>query len=573
MTMKKKRRTALYLFSASVIRMVFGVLLGGWLPVGETFDDWLMVDYSMLLSHFQSPNHLSLVKYMSFPLILSVCRITGIPYPVFTSLFWVAAALLFYQAAYALSGRRVLSFFGCLYLMFLPMAFDAMAGTRIYRNGVIAPLSALVLSLTVLSVIYLIREHENRGEEKRYRRAGRTATILLSILFPYVYYLKEDSLWLLACVFFSLLLNLLFLLKRVIKKSMRFPSFLKKAPFLLLPLASIILLTMGYKAVNQHFFGVSETNMRTGGEGAHFAAILYSLDSPERTADRTVPEDVLDQAFRESAILAGHPELLKALKNTFFCEAGDYYGDYICWGLIEALVQTGLYTSPKDVSDFLNQVNSELECALLEGRLQKSDRIRLLSSAGGRTPEEIWALSDDVLAAFRGAIHLYGYSPEYSHAAETGLEEKVQLASLYTGLDLSSEELPSYTHFAFRVSRKIMVFYRILNPVILAFAFSGLLLSPLLARRRHKEEKDPKTGTRRIRRLSFGTLVFLGISFLYAFSISWFSSFLYREGIIQTIVNFYQIALPVLLAFTALFGTKIFFAHPESRSKAASPRP
>jgi len=558
MTMKNNRRTAIFLSSVSVIRMAFGVILGGWLPVGETFDDWLMVDYSMLLNHFQSPNHLSLVKYMSFPLILSVCRVTGIPYPVFTSLFWVAAALLFYQTACTLSGRRGIAFFACLYLMFLPEAFDAMAGTRIYRNGVIAPLSASFLCLAVLFITYLIREHESRGEEKSCRRAERTALVLLSLLFPYVYYLKEDGLWLLACMCFALLLGFIYLMKRVIKKSMRLLTFFKKALFLLLPLVAFILATAGYKAVNQHFFGVSETNMRTGGEGAHFAALLYSLDSPERTAERTVPEDVLDQAFRESSVLAGHPELLEALKSTSFCEEGDYYGDYICWGLIEALVQTGLYTSPKDVNDLLYQVNSELECALKEGRLRESGRLRLLSSAGGRTPEEIRELADDILAAFRGAVHLYGYSPEYSRTAEAGLEEKVRFASLYTGLDLSSAELPPCTHIAFRISRKLMALYRILNPVILALALSGLLLSPLLARKRRREEKDPKAEKRRILRLSFGMLVFLGISFLYAFSISWFSSFLYREGIIQTIVNFYQIALPVLLSFTALFGTAIF---------------
>ena len=48
--------------------------------------------------------------------------------------------------------------------------------------------------------------------------------------------------------------------------------------------------------------------------------------------------------------------------------------------------------------------------------------------------------------------------------------------------------------------------------------------------------------------------MFVGIAVCYAFSISWFSSFVFTEVVNMTVLNFYNIALPGLLFFAYTFA-------------------
>lgn len=179
----------------------------------DTYDDALFIAYTDLQTHFLSPNYLSLVKTMSFPLFLNFVKATGLQFSIITSLLWIIDAFYFKRLIKMISKNKWIEYFSFVYVLFFPTAFELWQGTRVYRNTIIAP-------FVMFMFIYMI-EFTYKNLNRHISVLDCLISIIMSIVFTFTYYIKEDGLWLLACLLFFILVNIvisIFNVKKVKQK-------------------------------------------------------------------------------------------------------------------------------------------------------------------------------------------------------------------------------------------------------------------------------------------------------------------------------------------------------------------
>ena len=178
------KRPELYIaLLAAFVRIVLSQKLAIWYYSNQLFDDQLLIKYSGLFEHFQVPDIWSLVKTISYPIILYVINASGLSYSVFLASIWIVAALLAVRVFKMLTNDRFVLTFIYVYILFTPSAFDNWVGTRLYRNVVIAPLVLITFLLMIFILLKLIKKSELSAKEIVFPSIG------LGIIFSFTYYI------------------------------------------------------------------------------------------------------------------------------------------------------------------------------------------------------------------------------------------------------------------------------------------------------------------------------------------------------------------------------------------------
>ena len=561
---------------AVILRILFGMALGIWFPATEQCDDVLMLEYASIRTHFTQPNLFSMVKYMAYPLFLDVVRISHLPYAFFTGLLWSFAALSARQVFKAFDPFRLLPsekagkfleygiFF---YTLFLPIAFEQEGGLRMYRNGIIAPLTILFLAFLLLNLVRLFRGREGK-------KVMILLPLALGIIFTYTYYIKEDGIWFLAVLLFFDVLLLVNLLVSLIRRGRTSSSLLLNGALVIaVPLLVFALSTGVYVKINQHFFGVSETNTRTSGELGEFVQSVYAVDSPDQTDAIWSPLSAVDQVFSASETLQSRPDLYEHLLQNPWSngdlKTNPLKGDYLSWAIRYAADCSWNHVwNEAEISAFFHQVNAEIDAAFESGKLKKTSRIRLLPSGGSKSPEDVRKLVPLTFEAVKTALFLTGYDAGVQYRTE----EEIYLPRLYdAALFARTPSLADHSRlfnvraFAASVSRVIFWIYRIVNGILALLTLAGLILS-VIRLIRSVRKKELRIGNPELLTILFLALFFLGLGVVYAFSICWFSSFLFAEGLIRVILIFYTVSLPAILVFAFGFGiSSLILSRPSSK--------
>ncbi len=523
------------------IRVILALRLGIEFHASQLWDDNLMMQYAGLNSHFLRPEYFSLVKNMSFPLFIRLTSFTKIPLPVTLALVWsVAAIITFYTVNRFLPRFKAVSYFSFVYVLFMPQAFEMWSGVRLYRNMIIAPFSLI----TLLLIINMTRD------AYKMHKASYLVAVMLGIIFTFTYYIKEDGLWLICCLILGMLIafiNIYFSKEK----------YIKKAVLVILPLCIFMAGSLGYKAVNYKFFHVFEINTRTGGEPGRFLNILYSMDSDHRSMYCWTPYDTIEKAFEYSETLSNHPELLDSIMHTDWRD-GDIVknpipGDHLGWILRDSLYLTGLFTSEKDIDEFFENVNDELEAAIKDGDIKKEkDAIQIVGSAGGYTVEEIKFLTELEKEGLLGAVLLKGYVPGLGGVTDEEIVENYELVDAtkeYTNVnyldDYSSMRAGSIQ--AAGIVKVIFGIYKVINACLFVITILSFVYG--IARLIASKNKNGRFF------YLAGSIVFFGIALVYDFAISWFSAFIFvNDGISNLTLNFYNISLPALLFISYIFA-------------------
>lgn len=538
----------------SVIRVLFSVRVGVWFPAAQRWDDSLMIEYAALKMHFLHPVYYYLVKTMSFPLLLNAFSYTRLPYTVLLGLIWVMAAFFVYFLLKKLfDGKLWIPFVGFLYVLFMPQAFDIWSGTRLYRTAVIAPFVIVSICLMIHMIL-----------DARKIFIKRVITMVaLGFCFAFTFYIKEDGIWLLACLIFATFIAIVYgvtnpeykgKIKKIVLKGLSF----------LVPLAVFLFVTVAYKAVNYKYFGVFEVNTRTDSEFGEFIEKVYSVESDERSLYVWAPTDAIKKVFDASQTLSSHPELLEAIMTTPWYDNdivnNPIQGDHFAWIFRDCLVSNGMYQSEAEVRNFMRTVNRELDESFKNGKLKKqSDVINIIGATGGYTWEEVRSLSDDVASAFMGAVFLKGYLPGLGEVSENEILDNypiIDTAIKYTHLkyleDYSKQSEISASLEGVLIG--IFYVYKVINGILLLLTV-GLVLFELI--KFCVSIKSLESFVQKRYNILLGamaSLIFLGIGLLYSFFIGWFSAFLFKDGINMTILNFYNVALPSLCMFAYIFA-------------------
>ena len=557
-----KKSQIVFLSIVTLFRIFLSQWIGNWYPSSQTFDDYILVTYANITEHFRTPNINSLIKDMGYPLFLDFVHLTGLSYNIVLSIIWVVAAILMVRLFSRFDLQPIFLIFIYLFVLFTPCAFDYYVGTRLYRNSIIAPFLFIVFALMLILIVDILK-NKNISAKKILLNI-----ITLSFFFTFTYYIKEDGFWMLPCLTLMFAICIGISIYHYFKnKDNRNPMrLLRLIIILFLPLILFYAGTNFYKGVNYHFLGVYEINTRTEGELGKFVSSIYKIKSDHRDKNIWAPYDAIEKAFDASETLQKYPELEESILNTVWFDGGKSMiaGDFLTWVLRTSLDSTGLWKSDAQINELFAQVNEEISQAFVDGTLEKDDRISLTSSGGSRTFSEILELQDEITQTYRTSILMEGYVAQKGQTEYNRLES-CSTASYITNMNF----LPIENGYAVGFQEKkamvgnsiasgIIKLYSILNPMLCLIAIVGFFLTLIsLLARKNQASKE----TKRLFVFALSTVfVFAGMSLVYAFGISWFSEFIWREtDIINTnVLKLYTIGIVPMLCMVELFGLYLF---------------
>lgn len=553
----KKNYIYIIMIILVICRIALGYGIGGWYGISETYDDVAMME-GLSLRRLIAPTNLALIKDLSFSIFLGLSAITNLPYTVVLSGFWALTAFVVWLLVGKITSNKWVRLFCFSYVLFLPIAFTSWGGLRIYRNAIIAPCIILTFCLALILLVDLVRREKTKKTI--------WVAILTGISFAFTYFLKEDGLWLKACMLLILFISLAIIGYGLFKKKRRRKLEVKKAfswaLICLIPFVVLFVWDNVYRGVNYAFFGVYEINTRTEGELGKFVENIYKIESPNRTEMVWAPYDTIQKAFEVSPTLSAHQKLLDEILTTEW-NGGDIIKnpilyDFLGWVMRSELMDSGLWTSEKDVSDMFKQVNSELEQAFKDGTLKKAEgRIQLLSSTGGYTWDEIKNsnLLEQVRVSFNDANwfnnYLIGFGDEEIAYGTKSKEWDYTKVNRVLHMD-GDVNVVGDRSVSIAIVNLVLWVYRIVNTILLAvtvFLPIYVIVRFIKAKNRKKYLKENRV----VICCALVGLAFLGITIVYSFATAWFfiapfsSEAQYGSNFV-----FYRVGVPGLLAMAYL---------------------
>lgn len=555
----KKHHIGLIMILLALLRVWLGYALGGWYGMSETYDDVAMMQ-GLSLKRLIYPTNLALIKDLSFSLFLGFSAITNLPYTVVLSGYWVLTALVVYILVRKLVKNKYVGLFVFSYVLFLPIAFTSWGGLRIYRNAVIAPSIILTFSLALIFLVEL-------AKKEAIKKLVRVA-VLTGLVFTFTYFLKEDGIWLLACMIVMTLVYLgiivfRFLKARKGKKKVEYKKFAILGLTCVLPLMILWVSGNIYRGINKAFFGVYEINTRTEGELGEFVEKIYKIESPNRSEVIWAPLDAIEAAFQASPTLGSYPKLLEEIKTTGFqgndVVANPIKYDFLTWIMRSELADAGMWTTEAEVNDLFGRINDELDEAFKNGTLKTAEgRIQILASTGGYTWEEITRsnIVDQVVKSFEDSIWFTRY--EIGFGEEDISYGTKDLEWDYTKVNrvLHMENDVNVIDKAGRKEAKTVVAiicwgYRIINIGIIVLVIVFIVREVVGVVRNWKERKKYFKKNAVGVSCAVVCLAFLGIAVVYSLATAWFFIAPYQGGIYHArSFVFYRVGVPALLTMS-----------------------
>ena len=557
-----------------MLRGILGHWAGIWMISKAYSDDALMIRYADFQGYFFDrtlPWHDELLKDMGYPLFLQMVHFFGINYVDAITALWFLAALLIGRSFDALtqSGNRVVFIAIYSFILFHPIAFDAMAGTRLYRNSILTPAYFIVFAM---SAITFARYFYQKTCDLKYLFLWQ---ITFGILFTWTYYLKEDGIWLLLCMI-SVTLGILGILifVNIREQYFRINFFLVHVSLLLLPFAVFWGGTVAYRMINYQYFGVREINTRTAGELERFCKNIYRIDSKERTVAIWAPTDAVMQAFEASKTLKENKELREAILHTPWfnhdIRSTPIVGDFLSWVLPTALAESKTCTSQLEMQTYLRYVNDELEESFNKGILKEDDKIQLIPSMGGCSLTEIFDLRKSIAKEYFMVI-VPAYI--YTHPVLTSYDFNIYnldknedahvilQASEYTGINMFEDN--NHEKLINSIANVQFITYSVLQCALVWMTWFGTVyfLRKCLIRKECLESKEYLC--------VFIVVAMLLVSSVYALAIAWFTKFLFVNGgklVGMLCLNFYSVGLIPMLVFVELSGGYLFYRYIQQKN-------
>lgn len=555
----------IFIFFATALlglRIWMGRAVGFVFPPITYHDDAMLVKYADLHNHFIEqtlPYCDTLIKDMGFPIFLYLIHKFGLAYTDAVSLLYFFAAISFtvFFAMLTRIKNRILLLAVYAYILFLPIAFTV-TGARLYRNASMIPFYFIVMSM--MSILFLCYWNEIKLSLKKLFAFN----IILGISFTWIYYYKEDGIWLLMC----LLAILILCLAKIIYDKSDLKIIFRHAAILAVPILIFSAGTFAYKQINYHYFGVSLINNRTEGELGRFCKLIYKIKSVERSGKIWAPTDAILQAFDASETLSKNDKLKDCILHTEWF-AGDIvknpiYGDFLGWVMLSELRDSETCHSLIEQENYLKKVNDELEIAFDKNILQKDDSIQLISSMGGRTLKEIFNLRRIIGRTYKAYIILdYDIISDWDAQpfaqenriwypegiqAQTRIDidrDLVLYVSDLTGVDLYSPNTSAAN--ANFVTNILLKIYSVINCAVFIAAFVGIFL---FCKNRNKINFSRREILAML--ISNGALI---LSFALCFSIAWFQEFIKVAPAIL-----YGIGMLPMLAIFEFSGAYLLFA-------------
>lgn len=415
------------LFGVTIFRFILSWKAPYWVDMTASYDDQLYIRYTQELLNANwlgSYTTTTLSKGISFSLFVFMANKLNVSYSVILGMLNILASLLAAVSLKPITKNKWIFSLIYTYFLFSPIGLMNDYSTRVYRNSIVVPTAVLIIACLI--AIYF----------RKFWKPIRLLPwfIVLSIVFPFYWFIREDSIWLLPITVVSSLIvifQILFQFRKKERMHQRLDIHSKnmgrcgiiKIFFFLLPILSFILATQWIENKNEEAYGVAITNDRTSGEFANLTKNLIRIDDGTdlnvTDSDVWVSHAALDKAISVSPTLSKIAPNISALYTsspwTFGGKDKEIAGDIIFWALRDSANQAGYYNNnAKETNQFWENVNKDLNNAYKKGELKKKDEIYLTSTGDGKLKGDLPVVYDFMKTG-------YDYNLFYTDFTQGGL--------------------------------------------------------------------------------------------------------------------------------------------------------
>lgn len=437
--MKKIIYSKKILWSIAGIFTLFRLFLFTRMPIhalaNAMHDDQLMVQLANYLQNFQwlGPyTNRTLVKGIAFPVFLAVCNLIHIPYLLALGLLYIGSVTAFIQAIKVRIQKPWILLVLYLFFLYSPAMLSSGTGQRVY-NMALLPSAVLLVAAGFVGMYF--RRKDSFAKLLPYG-------IIAGIGFPFFWYLRDDSLWLLPFAAGAAVILIICFLKGEGTRK-------QKLTRILLPLLPFLIWTaahFGICSLNYMVYGTFTTNERTQSSQTEMMANLFRIESKKPADSIWLTHETLNQAMDVSPTLASIREELDAMFTTNWASdpraPGEIPGDIIVWAIRDAVYSAGYYSDGAVAEAFYAQVNDELKEAFSNGSLTKSKEFFPSAISNGIGSDDILPL---LTSMKDNLLHLVCY--DYSQVVceeSTGTQKEVRFFESMTGnLAIHPTEAPT----------------------------------------------------------------------------------------------------------------------------------
>ncbi len=445
-----------------MVKRAYNILAGIWLG-----------DYS----------DVTLIKSVTYPLLLAFFRALGIPYGIGVGILYVCISYIFVKALRPIISNNYLAGFIYLAVLFSPVGFLTLTSARIYRNSLSHWLALLVISSII--GIYLRRN----TEYKRLRKWFLAESFSIMIFWE----LREDGVWIMSFVVPAMLI--LFIYWTAHKRKV-----LKTFLIVCIPFFAIIILELGLSAINYNRYGIFTTNDRTGTYCGKVMSLLYKIDDGKNEDDRIwVSNDAIKLARNVSPTLDSFGDVIDESRKFWMLPTSygaDVPGDHSEWALRQAVLEIGYYKDARTTNDFYKSIYQELKKGFEDGRLKEKKGISLSSQMRPFTFEDIkesFKLSKKVVIKYANydSTGVYiSYTAEGMDEFDKGLFENLLLTNIIDydenhEVDIENRGDYASAHYSsfiigllnriWKLYKKVVVFLNYLSLGAIIFMFISMI--------------------------------------------------------------------------------------------------
>lgn len=321
-------------------------------------DDELMVQQSKSiisgnwLGEYYSYN--TLLKGPIFPLYLAFLHLLGVPYILGTTCFYILACMFFTCSLKDIVKKKWILLLIYTILLFNPIMFSV-DFQRVYRNG-LAPI--LALFIFGFYNIMLTKTHKTV--------AYVLSIVLASLVFPFFYYIREDSMWLIPFIIFYSIIIGIKIINDLIKNKYIVKNIIKIA-LLFLPIATLSLFSLIIGNINYNHYGARIVNVN---DFENLNETLYMISIVKDESDITNSREKLRRLYDISPSLNSiKDEFELSLDTLSGKEGGEIKNGMFSWAVLSAISSSG-YSSYEKQNEILGNISSEIKDAIKNGKCE-----------------------------------------------------------------------------------------------------------------------------------------------------------------------------------------------------------
>lgn len=346
----------------AVIRILLIMKLPVFAYIDYVDDDELMVQQakSIICGNWLGIySYNTLLKGPVFPLYLALLYFLKLPYLLTTTALYIIACCIFICSLKNVINNKLVLLIIYISILFNPIMFS-INFQRVYRNSLTPVLALLLISFYNILLIY--------SNEKRIYKF-LISIISISIIFPFFYYIREDSIWIIPFIIFYSIIIIVKLIKEMISNK-KISNDILKILLLFLPIISLVIFKFIIGNINYQYYNAKVVNVSDFdnlNNAIHMISIVKDYNEKEpstnsrnkirRLYDLSPSLNMIKDEFEISLdIIAGYPN-------------GEVPNGMFSWALLSGITRSG-YTTFEEQNELLGNIAKELEKQIHNGNCE-----------------------------------------------------------------------------------------------------------------------------------------------------------------------------------------------------------